>query len=227
MRIAMWSGPRNLSTAMMYAFGARPDCAVWDEPFYAAYLNASGAPHPMAVEIIAAYETDPDAVATACAGPEPEAIWYQKHMCQHMLPAFPLDWMGEVTNVFLIRHPARVIASFHAKLENPNAEDVGLPRQLELYRHARRLTGRAPVVILHSGTTTSSRGRGTERDKNTCNWIEVGRESMRVSHLRWHPELDRFAEHSRHLYPRQGRAPSTLEGLVGAGAAAPPAESGG
>ena len=74
--------------------------------------------------------------------------------------------------------------------------------------------GRAPVVILHSGTTTSSRGRGGERDKNTCNWIEVDGESMVVSHLRWHPELERFAEHSRHLYPRQRRSPYTLEGVA-------------
>lgn len=73
--------------------------------------------------------------------------------------------------------------------------------------------GRPPVVILHSGTTTSNRGRGGERERNTCNWIAVGPESMTVSHLRWHPELDRFAEHSRHLYPRQERVPYTLEGL--------------
>ncbi len=73
--------------------------------------------------------------------------------------------------------------------------------------------GRPPVVILHSGTTTSSRGRMGERETNTCNWIRVGPESMTVSHLRWHPELERFAEHSRHLYPRQGRRPYTTEGL--------------
>jgi 3',5'-cyclic AMP phosphodiesterase CpdA len=87
--------------------------------------------------------------------------------------------------------------------------------------------GRAPVVILHSGTTTSSRGRGGERDKNTCNWIEADEQAMRVSHLRWHPELGRFAEHSRHLYPRQRRRPYTLEGLAAAGRApaSPAAES--
>ena len=79
--------------------------------------------------------------------------------------------------------------------------------------------GRAPVVILHSGTTTSSRGRGGERDRNTCNWIEIEEQSMVVSHLRWHPELERFAEHSRHLYPRQHRQPYTLEGLAAAGPA--------
>lgn len=73
--------------------------------------------------------------------------------------------------------------------------------------------GRPPVVILHSGTTTSNRGRGGERERNTCNWIRVDDESMIVSHLRWHRNLDRFAEHSRHWYPRQERVPYTLEGL--------------
>ena len=57
MKIAMWSGPRNLSTAMMYAFAARGDCAVWDEPFYAAYLKESGSDHPLADEIITAHES--------------------------------------------------------------------------------------------------------------------------------------------------------------------------
>jgi 3',5'-cyclic AMP phosphodiesterase CpdA len=73
--------------------------------------------------------------------------------------------------------------------------------------------GRPPVVILHSGTTTSSRGRGSEREKNTCNWVRLEEESITVSHLRWEPTLERFAEHSRHLYPRQERRPYTLEGL--------------
>jgi len=73
--------------------------------------------------------------------------------------------------------------------------------------------GRPPVVILHSGTTTSSRGRGGERARNTCNWIEVGPLSMNVSHLRWHPDRGRFLEQSRHQYPRQERVPYTLESL--------------
>ena len=74
--------------------------------------------------------------------------------------------------------------------------------------------GRPPVVILHSGTTTSNRGRGGERERNTCNWIRVDRKSMIVSHYRWHHDLARFAEHSRHWYPRQELNPYTLEGLT-------------
>jgi len=73
--------------------------------------------------------------------------------------------------------------------------------------------GGAPVVILHSGTTTSSRGRGGERERNSCNWITVNQDSLTVSVLRWERSLRRFCEHSRHWYPRQAREPYTLEGL--------------
>jgi len=147
-RIAMWSGPRNLSTAMMYSFGARTDCAVWDEPYYAAYLRATGLDHPMAAGIIAAYETDPAQVGAACARlPDARPIFYQKHMTHHMLPAFDLGWLAQVTNVFLIRHPARVIASYQQKRENPTLADLGFEQQLALFRHAWDLTGERPVVV--------------------------------------------------------------------------------
>lgn len=73
--------------------------------------------------------------------------------------------------------------------------------------------GRPPVVILHSGTTTSNRGRGGERERNTCNWIQMDDRSLVVSHYRWHHRKDRFLEHSRHWYPRQELEPYTLEGL--------------
>ena len=116
MRIAMWSGPRNLSTAMMYAFAARGDCAVVDEPFYAAYLARTGLDHPMRDAILAAQPQDPAEVVAGLLGPHPaqRPLFYQKHMAQHMIPGMPRDWVREVTNVFLIRHPARVAASFSA-----------------------------------------------------------------------------------------------------------------
>ena len=114
MKIAVWSGPRNLSTALMYSFGARNDFAISDEPFYAAYLNATGIQHPMQEEILSNQEQNPNTVAKNCIGPNPENkdYWYQKHMCQHMIEGFPLEWAKECKNIFLIRHPARVIASY-------------------------------------------------------------------------------------------------------------------
>ncbi|TCO73446.1 HAD family hydrolase [Rhodovulum euryhalinum] len=149
MRIAMWSGPRNLSTAMMYAFAARGDCAVWDEPFYAAYLVRTGLTHPMRDQIVAAGATDPALVATRLTGPVPgdKPHFYQKHMCQHMVAGVPRDWMADVTNVFLIRHPARVIASFAAKYENPTLADLGIVQQADLFDRVADATGAAPIVI--------------------------------------------------------------------------------
>jgi hypothetical protein len=149
MKIAMWSGPRNLSTAMMYAFAARGDCAVCDEPFYAAYLKATGLKHPMAAEIIANQETDPVRIAAACSGPIPggKPLFYQKHMTVHMIPAFDRGFMVDLTNVFLIRHPARVVASYAAKRENPTLSDIGFAQQADIFDDVAGWTGRTPIVI--------------------------------------------------------------------------------
>ncbi|MCL4146550.1 UNVERIFIED_CONTAM: hypothetical protein GTU68_001321 [Idotea baltica] len=128
----MWSGPRNLSTAMMYAFGARDDFTVMDEPFYAPYLAKSGSDHPMADEILATHETDPQRVAETCSGARTPHL-YMKHMPHHMLDGFPMDWAQDCVNVHLIRHPARVIASYAAKREAPTLQDIGFIQQAELF----------------------------------------------------------------------------------------------
>ena len=135
MKIAMWSGPRNLSTAMMYSFGNRADCAVVDEPFYATYLAKTGIQHPMQAEIMASQSQDPLEVIASLTGlnPDGKPHFYQKHMTQHMIPSVPRGWMADVTSVFLIRHPARVIASYGAKRENPTLDDIGFWQQAELY----------------------------------------------------------------------------------------------
>jgi hypothetical protein len=132
MRIAMWSGPRNLSTAMMYSFGNRADFAVMDEPFYAAYLAATGVDHPMRAQILAAQDNDPAKVAALCAQPGRPHI-YMKHMPHHMLDGFPMEWAKACVNIHLIRHPARVIASYAAKREAPSFADIGFGQQTALY----------------------------------------------------------------------------------------------
>lgn len=139
MRIAMWSGPRNISTAMMYSFAARGDCDVHDEPFYASYLQSTGLDHPMRDEIIASQPTDPKEVISALSAENHNGfkISYQKHMTQHMVPAVPRDWVKGVRNVFLIRHPARVLASYVAKRDNPTLDDIGFRQQTELYQLVR------------------------------------------------------------------------------------------
>src|SRR5579875_3967839 len=105
LRIAMWSGPRNISTALMRAWGNRPDTFVCDEPFYAHYLLQTQLPHPGAEEIIRHQENDWRKVVAWLTGPVPEGktIFYQKHMAHHLLPNMGRDWLDAVTNCFLIR----------------------------------------------------------------------------------------------------------------------------
>lgn len=136
MRIAAWSGPRNLSTAMMYAFGARADCAIWDEPFYAPYLAATGIAHPMADDIIAAHTSDPSQIGAQILDPIPGNLphFYMKHMPHHMVPGFPRDWMAACTHIHLIRHPARVVASYGAKRDQITPADIGFHSQAALHR---------------------------------------------------------------------------------------------
>lgn len=148
-RIAMWSGPRNISTAMMRAFENRADAAVVDEPFYAAWLAITGEPHPMAAEVIAAGETDPAKVAAMLVGPVPggRTVFYQKHMTHHMIAAIPRDWTAAVTNAFLIRAPEEVIASYTDRRGRATLADIGVVEQAEIFDAVADRLGAAPPVI--------------------------------------------------------------------------------
>ena len=145
----MWSGPRNISTAMMRSFGARPDTAVIDEPFYAAYLSATGLEHPMRDEVLASQPCDCREVVEQVLGPVPQnkAVWYQKHMTHHMLPHFGLEWLRNVRNAFLIRDPAAVLASYVQKRETVSLADIGIVRQRELFEREAQRLGTAPPVV--------------------------------------------------------------------------------
>jgi hypothetical protein len=148
-RIAMWSGPRNISTAMMRSFENRGDCAVVDEPFYAHYLAQTGLDHPGRDEVVAAGETDWRRVADFLAGPAPDgsAVFYQKHMTHHMLPHIGHDWFDAVTHVFLIRDPREVLASYLRSRPHATAEDIGVLQEAALYDEIAVRTGAPPPVI--------------------------------------------------------------------------------
>lgn len=135
-RIAMWSGPRNLSTAMMYSFAARGDCRVVDEPFYAAYLAETGLDHPMRDAVLMSQDTRPAIVAETLIRPVSEPIFYQKHMTHHLLADWDKSWIRHVQNVFLIRHPARVVASYARKREAPVLSDLGFVQQQQVFQDA-------------------------------------------------------------------------------------------
>jgi len=150
LRIAMWSGPRNISTAMMRAFENRSDCFVSDEPLYGAWLELTGEDHPMREEVIAAMESDWRKVTEALTGPVPGSrpVWYQKHMTHHLLPEMlQRDWLSKLIHVFLIRDPAAVVASYLNKRDTVSAEDIGVPQQWALNRFVTEELGQDPPII--------------------------------------------------------------------------------
>lgn len=160
LRIAMWSGPRNISTAMMRAWENREDTVVIDEPFYAHYLLETGVNHPAREEVIAAQENDGAKVEATLTGPIPDGkpIWYQKHMTQHMLPDMPLDWLDRVTNCFLIRNPEAVVASFTIQRPDAAAWELGFEQQARLFDHVCDRLGHAPPVIDAADVLKDPRG---------------------------------------------------------------------
>lgn len=133
MHIAMWSGPRNLSTALMYSFAQRADTRVIDEPFYAAFLERTGATHPMRSEVLQAQSSDPADVIQSLLSEGLTPNVYSKQMAHHMVEGVPLDWVSECTNVYLLRHPARVIASYQRLNNMPTRMDLGAAKLGEIY----------------------------------------------------------------------------------------------
>ncbi len=149
LRIAMWSGPRNLSTAMMRSFGSRSDTCVSDEPFYGCFLETTGTDHPMRDEVIAAMDCDWASVMALLRGEAPDGspVWYQKHMWHHMAGPIGYDDFSGFTHAFLIRAPERMIASYLRKREAAAFEDFALERQAEFFEREADRLGSAPPVI--------------------------------------------------------------------------------
>jgi hypothetical protein len=200
-RIAMWSGPRNISTAMMRSFGARADTAVFDEPFYAAYLVQTGLVHPMREKVIASQPNDWRDVVKGLLGPVPggKPVWYQKHMTHHMIPAFGRDWLGQVRNAFLIRDPAAVLASYVAKRGEVTLADIGIVQQRELFEQEADRLGRAPPVVEGADIFAApSRmlaslcaALGIAYDESMLRWTPGRRESDGVWAPAWYDAVER------------------------------------
>lgn len=212
LRIAMWSGPRNLSTALMRSFGSRKDVsAVIDEPFYAAYLAASGKAHPMRDEVVASQSQDWRVVAQHCQCVGEAGVVYQKHMAQHMLAEFSWDWAMRLRNCFLIREPERVAASFLAAWPRAGLEDLGFVQQVELFDRLADQLGHAPPVIdaatiLHDPATAMPllcEALGLGWDENMLRWSPGLRHSDGVWAAHWYASV----EHSTGFAAPEARPP--------------------
>ncbi|MCG8440726.1 MAG: hypothetical protein MI723_02850 [Caulobacterales bacterium] len=158
-RIAMWSGPRNISTTMMRSFENRPDCVVVDEPFYACFLSVTGARHPMREAVIASQPTDWRAVVADLTEAEAGApIVFQKHMTHHLTPEMDREWLADLDHVFLIREPARMVASYAARMEEVTPDALGLAAEARLFDEVAERTGRAPPVVDAGDVCADPRG---------------------------------------------------------------------
>ena len=145
----MWSGPRNISTALMRSFENRDDCFVTDEPFYAFFLNETGQKHPMSKEIIQSEEKKYKKIVEYLTGsiPHSKTIWYQKHMAHHMIPESDLEWIKKMNNCLLIRNPKDVICSYIKRNEINSINDLGYPQQIGIYNMLKESLGTTPTII--------------------------------------------------------------------------------
>ena len=145
----MWSGPRNISTALMRSWESRSDTFVIDEPFYAHYLSVTNVDHPGRDEIIQNGETDQSVVSRGLITDLDDScsIYFQKHMTHHMIPSVGREWMKDVVNCFLIRDPKDMILSYTKVNSNLSMHLLGLEEQYELFEYVTKINGRAPPVV--------------------------------------------------------------------------------
>lgn len=220
--IAMWSGPRNISTAMMRAWESRADTRVIDEPFYAHYLAETGLDHPGAAEVIRWGETDWRKVVQRVATKSgEESIFFQKHMTQHMLEHIDRRWLGQVSNCFLIRDPRRMLLSFSKVIPDPSLEQTGLPQQVELFKLAREMTGAVPPVIAAKDVLLNPErmlrklcaALDVRFDRAMLSWAAGRRDSDGVWAKHWYAAVERSTGFSRYAED-DSPLPAQMNGLL-------------
>ena len=222
-RVAMWSGPRNISTAMMRAWGNRPDTFVCDEPLYAHYLQRTGRRHPGAEEVIAAGETDVSQVTRWLLGPVPRGrrVFYQKHMTHHLLPDMDRGWLKKLTNCFLIRDPRQVLTSLAKHVPDATLADTGFPQQAEIFDLVRGWAGRTPPVVDARDVLNNPRGTlsllceavGVEFSDRMLSWEPGLRDTDGVWAKYWYKEVETTTSF-RPYRPKDEPLPPGMEALL-------------
>ena len=148
MIVACWSGPRNISTALMRSWSSRKDTYVTDEPFYAYYLKETKLKHPMHNEIIKKYSSNYNEIVNYLTNeiPQKKKIWYQKHMSHHILNLEKIDWIKNCENCILLRHPKEVINSYSIKNKLNSVEELGYPQQYEIVNFLKKINKSFTVI---------------------------------------------------------------------------------
>ena len=220
----MWSGPRNISTAMMRAWGNRADTFVVDEPFYAFYLNATGKKHPGANEVIAHGETDWRKIVEQLTGDVSggKRIYFQKQMTHHLLPEIDRQWIVDLTNCFLIRDPREVISSYIKKNPESTLEDLGFVQQQKIFDFVRDKTGIVPPVVDAKDVLQNPERMlrllcdavGAEFDQAMLSWPPGLRETNGIWAKYWYDEVARSTSFQPYK-PREGTVPDRLREIYG------------
>jgi hypothetical protein len=223
LRIAMWSGPRNISTALMRSWGNRPDTAVIDEPLYAHYLLKTGLDHPGADEVIAHHENDWRKVVELLVGDVPggKAIFYQKQMTHHLLPEIDREWLAQLTNAFLIREPREMLTSLIKTIPEPTLADTGLPQQSEVFEWVRRQSGSVPPVIDARDVLEDPRGLlmrlcaalGVTFDEAMLSWPAGRRSTDGIWAKHWYANVERSTTFGPYQ-PKNETLPERFRGLL-------------
>ncbi|MFT5423950.1 MAG: hypothetical protein ACI89L_001742 [Phycisphaerales bacterium] len=226
-RLACWSGPRNISTAMMRSWASRPDGAVTDEPLYAHYLTtlapAKREEHPGWADVLESQPTDWREVVAALTGPVPggQPIWYQKHMAHHLTDQMETGWLSELRHVLLVREPADMITSFIKVMPNPTPEDLGLPQQVRLLKTIERETGTRPIVLdsreilinPRRGLTRMCEHVGVPFDEAMLTWPPGPRPEDGVWAPHWYASVERSTGFAPYT-PKNEPVPDRLAGVL-------------
>lgn len=195
-RIHLISTPRNLSTALMYAFAQRGDTTVVDEPLYAHYLTVSGVVHPAQEEILASQShSGQEVIEEVILGKYDTPVLFLKNMAHHLID-LELDFLKEVTTVFLIRNPRQLIASYAKVREQPTPQDIGLERQCEIFKILKK--NNHPAIVLDSGELLKNpplvlsqlcEAIGVDFDENMLSWEAGARKEDGVWAPHWYANV--------------------------------------
>lgn len=219
--IAMWSGPRNISTAMMRSWENRADTIVWDEPLYASFLEKTGIDHPGRDVILESHadEIDYGSVSSRLIDARGSEIFYQKHIAHHLLEDMDRSWMDhpDVDHCFLIRDPREVILSLHRRFPEMSLRDTGLPQQMEIFLRRTELSSEVPPVIDARDVLEDPRGTlgalcgrlGIPFDEAMISWPAGARESDGAWSDWWYDSV-RASTGFASWVPREGDVPEHL-----------------